>query len=204
MTKAKVFIGLAKQTDPELSEYTRGILDRMVGNTRFPTPNPTLPNMETSLTDFNEAVIAALEGNKNETILKNQKRKNLENALTLLGSYVEDNSDNDPGILTSSGFALWSAPKKVDPATPTNLKLIDGPHSGEVIVSFKGSRAAITYLVRYTEDMTAGNWKLSDPFFKSKMTLQGLNVGKYIWVQVKALNKNGISEWSDPAVLMVR
>ena len=204
MTKVRISIGMDNMSDPELIELAADVSARLNGNLSFPTPYPPVANLDTAATNLINAVVAAHAGGKTETTFKNQKRMELLNVLTLLGSYVEDNSDNNAATLLSSGFGLRGEPTKHDPVVPYDLRMKDGLHSGEAILSFKGSKYNLVYEVRYCEDMVLGNWKTTGAFTKKKKTLTGLNRGKDIWVQVRATNANGISEWSDPAVWMVR
>ena len=206
MKKVKISAGISGLTDPELSEKTAKVVACMTGNTDFQTPYPSLANITTAEENFNAALVKANGGSKSDTEYKNEMRAILEDALMLLASYVEDNSQNIASILLSSGFDMRSTPVRGAVAeAPTNVAVKDGLLSGEAIVSFKGARYATGYIVRYAEDLVSGTWKYTEFSSKTKIGLSGLVVGKDVWVQVKSVNSNGISEWSDPAVLrMVR
>ena len=204
MRKVKISAGISGITDPELSEKTAIVVASMTGNSDFQTPYPSLANITTAEENFNAALVKANGGSKSDTEHKNEMRAILEDALMLLASYVEDNCQNTASILLSSGFDMRSTPGKGAVAgAPTNLKVEDGSHSGEAIVSFKKALYATGYIVRYAEDLVSGTWKYTEFSSKTKIGLSGLVVGKDVWVQVKSVNANGVSDWSDAMLVLV-
>lgn len=87
---------------------------------------------------------------------------------------------------------------------PQKVRLKDTALSGELQALFDNVKNATFYQLRHSDTLDE-NWNESYvPFTKSKAVITGLKPGTSIWVQVRAINPNGYSEWSDPANLMAR
>src|SRR5439155_27381316 len=62
------------------------------------------PMLQAALTDFTASIAATVQGGSQATNEKNKKKHELVALLRKLGLYVQANSNEDPAILTSSGF----------------------------------------------------------------------------------------------------
>jgi len=205
MIRVRILFGMSRFSDLELSEFTAFIVSCLTGNTNFQTPYPPLVNI-TSLRDlFDAAILTAEDGTRSDKARRDELRLELENAMILLASYVEDNCQNNEVILLSSGFGMHKMPElRALPTKPQSVKVKDGVQSGEVVVTYQKGLHATVHIARYTNDLNSGIWKISEPSSRGKIGIEDLEVGKNVWVQVKAVNSNGISGWSDPGVLLVR
>lgn len=106
MATQKVIIGFSRYKDAALNQKANHILGCMTGNAHFPTPTPKLADVETANANYGNALAKAVDGTKQDTVLKNQARAALETVLAQLGLYVQLNSNNDPAIMLSSGFDI--------------------------------------------------------------------------------------------------
>ena len=113
MSTTKVLIGFSNYKDTDLDQKAQHILQSLTGNANFPAPTPTLADLQTAITAYSNALAKAMDGSKQDTVLKNQARVTLEELLHNLGMYVQMNSHNDPAIMLSSGFDVSKAPAPI-------------------------------------------------------------------------------------------
>ena len=203
--KVRISVGLRKLTDTTVSEFASHIVASLTGNTNYQNPYPVLANITTLNTQYMDALVKSVGGSKTDKSYKNELRAELKAAITLLSRYAEDNCQNNETILLSSGFALRKSNTAIAlPAVPENVLVKDGNLSGEVKVTYGKTARAKSYLARYTVDLNSGIWKFSNSSTRTKIGISDLEVGKVIWVQVRAVNSAGYSEWSNPTALIVR
>ena len=93
-------------------------------------------------------------------------------------------------------------PKPI-PDTPTGLELSFGDNSGELSGQCNGQPRVVDYYeIQYTANdpfLATTTWTFADTSKKSNFDLAGLPSGQKIWVQLRACNARGKSNWSDPA-----
>lgn len=151
MLKPKVITGFSRYSDGDLSIKAKHIVTSLTGNSNYATPTPTLSAVSNAITAFDSATEAAVDGDKQSTALKKQKREELEALLNNLSLYVQLNGQDDEVILLSSGFDLKKAgtPVGVLPK-PASIKVSPGDNSGSVKVVVAKVEGAKTYLFEYT------------------------------------------------------
>lgn len=128
----------------------------------------------------------------------------LESAIRLYASYVEDTINSESEVI-SLGFVIVAKRSSTGtPTSPTGVSIADSNLSGSAVVRFKKVKNALVYQLRHS-NVFGEDWNESFlPFTKTTANIQELEVGSTVWVQVRAVNANGHSEWSDPATMMVR
>ena len=98
--------------------------------------------------------------------------------------------------------------KGIHPHTPEGIRILDGQSSGEINVTFDpvGRDMQYEYCItdQYGPDgkLAWGDIHLTTRSFKNLHS--GLTPGRYYFVKVRACNKKGVSDWSNPVSLMVR
>ena len=150
MKKQKAKIDFTSVRDNDLTEVGQLIVDRMTGNTFFPTPPVLLATVQTSIDDFSAANVKAQDGTKMDTADKNAKRKILEGQLSQLADYVNDTAMGDLVMLESSGCPLSKVPEPIGilPA-PESFDVSEGNDPGEAKIDIKVVPRATGYLVLY-------------------------------------------------------
>lgn len=204
----KVSLKFVKLSDALLVTFCYSILAMLTGNAYFPTTNPTLAAVSLLLDDFVAALSKAADGGKTLTILKNNKRTSLLNAMRLLASSVEDTANNDPAMLISSGFKINTGARNNWPLpfVPLILSIADGSYFGSFILKIAKADYAIMYELRFTYDEFGpdARWISVPPQTATTFEVRDLESGKKIWIQVRSINTKGVSEWCDPANFMIR
>ena len=146
----KAIISYAHVRDNDLTEVSQLIVDRLTGNTYFPTPPVLLATVQTSIDDYSAANVKAQDGTKMDTANKNAKRKILEGQLAQLADYVNDTAKGDLVMLESSGCPLTKVPEPIGilPA-PESFDVSEGEDPGEAKIDIQVVPRASGYLVLY-------------------------------------------------------
>lgn len=207
MTKFYVKAGFSRLKDSDLVIRVSKVLDALTDNENFPRPNPPLNILESMLNDFS-AKLAEPHRNKADTILKKQSRNELIGILKKLGLYVNQHAVNISGLV-SSGFPLANFPNRKNtktPDVPKGLILGDGPHSGALRFDFKPVKGARYYQYRYGTVLDGELiWETPVPSTSSRANIiKNLKPSLEYWIQVKAFNTAGFSDWSPVAKLIAR
>lgn len=204
----KALIGFGKMKDEELVIVCNTIVGAMTGNAKYTTPSPALAEIQTLLDDFTtKLAVARKRGSPEDTALKDESREPLMVAIQQLGYYVNSIAQGHLSTLLSSGFPTNSAsyanqvPLKVD-----NVRLSDGRLSGQVKLDFASQKIATIYEYRYRiRTDIPKEW--GDRFTTTSSRgniIAPLEVGRFYEVQVRAINTQGVGDWSDSANILVR
>ncbi len=207
-TKMKALIGFGKMKDDELVIVCNTIIGAMTGNAKYPTPTPELTDIQVLLDDFTaKLAIARKRGSPEDTALKDESRSPLIVVMQQLGYYVNSVAQGHLSTLLSSGFPTNSTsfanqvPLKVD-----NVRLSDGRQSGQVKLDFAPQRIATIYEYRYrirTDNPSEWGDRFTTTSSRSNI-IAPLEVGKFYEVQARAINTQGVGDWSDSANILVR
>jgi hypothetical protein len=208
MSKFYVKAGFSKLKDSELVMRANTIISSLTDNEAYPTPNPALEIIQSSLDDFQHWLNTIPTGNRADTVMKNQSRSVLLDLLKRLGYHVNEVAE-DFVDLFSSGFPIANFPNRVNaeiPSIPRGLVLRDGKHSGKIRLDFNPVKEARLYLYRHgiSVDGTT-KWEASLPSTSSRNNvIEGLSPGTEYLVQAKSVNSAGYSDWSDSVKLIAR
>ena len=201
MSIAKVSVDFSsnKFSDLELSQKAMHVGKEMRNNPNFITPTPELPVLETAMGDYEMALTNAEDGRKEDTVIKNDRRKILENILKPLAEYVQLTSGGDEAIILSSGFDVNKKPVFVGPlAKATSLSVKVGDNRGTVVVECDVVPHANFYEFEHSEMPIILNsiWtKLTST--KRKLIINQLISGKQYSFRVAGAASDPTRIWSD-------
>ncbi|NCU06235.1 MAG: hypothetical protein GXC73_19945, partial [Chitinophagaceae bacterium] len=130
----KVINNFARVPDGILESKTHSIISSMTGNAHFPTPTPTLAQLETAADNYSSALVKAGTGNRADVADKNAKRQVLIDVLTSLGMYVTFAANGDVVALLSSGFEISKDRQPAVITKPEIVRLENGLSSGELLL----------------------------------------------------------------------
>jgi hypothetical protein len=202
----KINLGFGKYTEANLLVVAQAIHTAMTGNSNFPTPTPTLPAFQTTISEYSDALSAAKEGGKTNVAIKNQKKDDLIFVLVALANYVAFTANSDEVMLTSSGFPLTKQREPLPPlAKPEIIKLDNGTNAGELNVTIAAIKGAKTYVYQYTKDPLndANEWTGQNSTL-TKFNFSELESGKKYWCRVVAYGTNQQIVFSDPVSRIVQ
>lgn len=169
------------------------IVKQMTGAPEFPAPQPTMAELQSGVSAFEAAIQAASYGDKQLINDRDEKRAALEDLLTIEGYYVMNQAGGERSILLLSGYDLAKTPTPQAPVTnPTNLQLVSGPNSGDMLLTYDKVSGSRIYQVYYTQDATLPEsaWTMLTTT-TTKIMLTGLVPGKPVFVKVVAVGKKG-------------
>jgi hypothetical protein len=187
--------------------FATAVIKGLTGNTAFPNPTIDLTAFGTAVTTYSNAIAAALDGGKNAIAIRDKERKLVIQDLKSLVVYVENNCNDDPATLTSSGFTVRTPVKTAgQPVAPPAIKNLDyGGNSGQITITLKKVPGAKVYFARYAP-MTGGSpgsWtNLAIPNVNVKTTISGLTPGTIYAFETQSLGSVGYSDWSDSTTIM--
>lgn len=190
----------------------------LVGPMLAPTApaTPPVPNMAAKVTglttkrtaaktasDAYEAAKAALVSLK---AVRDSTADDLRMEHASVISAIEAEARGDAAMLSSSGYALATAPVQSSsaPGQIQNSSLTSGDNDATLDLSFDPEAASKTYEVQITTvDPVVGPWTTAAHPTTSNTTLTGLTSGQRIWARVRGIGSNGTGPWSDPATKIV-
>ena len=202
--KARVAMSfINRDTDAKLLVASLRIILAMTGNPAYPAPDPKLADLTAARNAYIAAVTTAKDS-RIAVVVRKQQRVVFERMLRNLALYVQVASNGDLPTLLGSGFTARQVRQPVGmlPA-PANLRLRRGAASGQLIARCNRVPQAGAYGWRYASAATPTTWTNVDTTFAASVTLEGLAPGTQYNVQARALAKDGPSNWSDAASLMV-
>jgi hypothetical protein len=177
---------------------------------------PPVPNMATKVTglttkrtaakaasDAYESAKAALVSLK---ATRDSTADDLRTEHAAVISAIEAESKGDATMLSSSGYALATAPVQSTsaPGQIQNVSLTSGDNDGSLDLSYDPEALSKTYEVQITTvDPVAGPWTTVNHPTTSSTTLTGLTSGQRVWSRVRGIGSNGTGPWSDPATKIV-
>jgi hypothetical protein len=209
MRKQKAIINFTRVRDNDLPETSLVIYKRMFGNPDFPSPTPSMAELQIAINDYSDALIKSKDGTRHDTAEKNVKRNILVKCLADLGNYVNMVADGDIVKLDGSGFPLSKVPEHIGilPA-PDFLNITEHPNSGYLNVEIAKVKRARGYIVLYFEKSADATVPENNSEWHSKLLskrtgiIAGLVSGKKYVFKAAATspeaNKRGIYSFTSP------
>ena len=199
MAAVKIIISFSRLKDDDLDTKSQVIINNLTGNPNFANPVPALADVTTARTNYVTALTDAQTGGKQETSIKNQARKALEDILRLLGLYVQANCQNNEAIALSSGFDLQRTPTPIGVlAKPEAFLAENGPTTGTMQVSCDKITGARTYVFDITEVPVTDASVWVSKFSTSKVFLfDGLTPGKQYAFRMAGIGTSPMLVYSD-------
>ena len=200
MKMQRISTSFGSFTDANLEQKSELILQQMTGNAFFPTPAPTLAEVEDAITDYSAALVAAANFDRIKVALKNEARQVLEVTLSKLGMYAMNVALGNAAMLASTGFTLIKQSEPQYIANPGNITIANGITAGEQVVSVAAVKGAKSYLHQCSTaaptDTTV--WQ-SINSSRSKFTYTELQPGQQYWYRVAVIGSRGQIAYSPVA-----
>lgn len=211
MSNVKASIDFSSYTAAELGPIAHSIHDLMTANAAtFTTPPVTMAALQTLITTYDTKLIARASRATVDVIAFNEARAALEQALGVLGNYVNLTAKGDPMIVEKSGFPSYDTahgtPDTSPPAAPADLRLRQGDLSGSILARYKPDRPGSTNEVQINtgDPNIEANWQLKGIYQGGRAEMDGFTPGAVVWVRVRTVGLRGVmGSWSDPAQVRV-
>ena len=207
--KLRVFLGSLRASDPEVGDFAQGVEEGMNNNPNFPKPpvplvppvppDPTAPtDLQTLRLDFTAARVAAADGGKTLTAVKDQKRELLTEALHALAMYVQTVARTNLAVLLSSGFEACSTNRAQVPLQKPAILALVNETSGQLLLRGAAVLNARSYQAQASTDGGKTWMEMGDFTAARRIVLQPVTPGTVYAARFRAVGgSTKYSEWSD-------
>ena len=130
--KIKAILSFHGVSDSDVLKAGNTAYDGLLNNTAFPSLPVPLPTFRQDLDSLSALIVDAEDGGKRAVSALRKQRAEVIRLYTLLGHYVEANSNDDPVTFVSSGFEI--RPTNRVPPLPLDqpqISRVDQGKSGE-------------------------------------------------------------------------
>jgi hypothetical protein len=203
MKVIRVLLGLSRMTFGEIVARATHVFECMSGNPAFPKPPVSMSALKTAIEKCKAALAEVEDGSRKAIARRNQLFETLKRILRQLANYVQHNCNDDEATLKSSGFEIASS-KATGPSTLSESirSLRRGPNGGQALLTLVRVKEAASYQVRYIQrgagGSLGGDWTMQPASnVRPPMLIENLTPGATYEFQVRALIKNGYTDWSD-------
>lgn len=210
MSKIKVFINFTHHLDAALCPAARIIHDKMSENAAtFPAPPVSMAALDTLISTCAAKLAERASKARVAVIAFQAARWELEQALRVLGYYVNSIAKGRAMIVEKSGFPHYSTSHPADkapPAAPQNLRLKHGVLSGVIKARYKPAKEkSVNEVQTCTGDPNhEEDWRHAGFYKLGHAELSGHTPGTLVWVRVRTVGQKGVmGPWSDPAQIRV-
>lgn len=203
MPQNKLNRGFSQLREDELDNKAQFIITALTGNAKFPTPTPTLANVQTKLDAYRTAMARDDSG---RTAAVDTSRAELETILGQLAGNLELTSGVTDADLATTGFDMRKPRTTTDAPidAPQNVRLRSTGNTGEVQLLCDPADRAKSYEVQHTLDPVNGPWTDAGTFGSTRgIVISGLTRSKDYWMRIRGIGSNGPGAWSDPATILV-
>jgi hypothetical protein len=203
MNAIVTFIAVLPESTHNVPRYLmacRLILTMMTGNPSFPAPTPPLSEVSADLEALAASEELARRGGKGMVKQRDVALRKAHSKMTMLKAYVQCVANAEPekaeAIVLSAGMNVgkprtWTKP-------PIKAKHGDAP--GRVVLDAKALPKPVYYRWQMSTDQAT--WTDLRESFKTKMTVEGLMPATVYSFRLRAVTRNGPSEWSPPVTIV--
>lgn len=203
---AKVAMKLFGRPDVNLLSFARNHFQAMEDNAHYLEPMPSQETFATVLDAFDECymeVQALRTALRVALARKDTCRTKLEQALDQRGSYVQALSNGNKATMITAALGVQRERHKVGPLEPPlGLRVIPGPSTGEVIITWGKVKYSKSYMLKYGPEGAAPEHLVLLGRRKRSLMLPVMDV-PYIF-SIAASGSAGLSSYSPLVKLMVR
>lgn len=201
----KVKSGLSGLTIAQTIVNGRTPLIKLNGNPNFPNPPYPIPEMEADLNAVVEFERAFQEGSKMAKPQRDAFLKTFLGKINLTVGYVNVTAKGDIPMLETTGFPLQKTRSSATvPTMVHRINCCNCQEQGSARITWSGVKGRSYYIVQTTIDPTDENsWTQVEQATAVHCEVSGLEVGKFAFFRVCAVNHAGRGEWSDVARVMM-
>ncbi len=210
MKKIRAIIYFRDHLAAELSPAAHAIHGKMSQNAAtFPQPPVTMGTLQTYITTYDECLAVRASRATADVIALKKAREELEQALRVLGTYVNVQAKGSAEIVEQSGCPSHSGRGPADtspPEAPADVRLSHGRRSGSLLLRYRPKRAKSVNEVQTTtgDPNLETGWQTAGIYRGGRAEISGQTPGTLIWVRVRTVGLKGImGAWSDPAQIRV-
>ena len=184
----------------EVIRRSLAVADNMEGNPKFPKPPVRPKDLRAAVVRLQALQAESLDGGKKVYAERDKQLAEVVRMMRLQGRYVEITADGDMETFRSSGFEPAPPNTKAQSMLSEYIWSLDyGPNSSEIVMRLKAVPSAFSYELRHgPANQKPETWK-TKPItrVKTPIVIGGLTPTTKYGFQVRALLKDGFTDWSD-------
>lgn len=205
MITNQLSLSFTRYSDEKLLTFSQFVYSSVFGNSYFPTPTPTLPNLNKGILDYQTAWQQAQNRDTLKASVKNDKKQALIGLLIQLKNYVELTANDNVTMLQSSGFDLIKKNNESVALGTINTFSVKTVNPGEVKSSCNGVKNVKMYFHCYTPYPYTLNSEWTELFSTTReFMFTGLqSTIKYVF-RIKAIGTNNQTTFSGNQILVVQ
>jgi hypothetical protein len=204
---AEAQLNVMDLTAAELVATATGIANALKGNADFPTPTPSLAELEEILAELAQAEKAHHQDRqraKESQAARDLIADRLRLALTEEVAYVQEASGGDLAKILSANLHVEEETRLFSFGAAGDVEVLTasaGDQAGEIDLAWDPAPRASGYEVEIAYDLHGeGPWEQIGATTKSKITLEKLARHTVYWFRVRAINDRSPGDWSEPVM----
>jgi hypothetical protein len=197
----QVVLGLPRKTK-DLIAYCRNIITMMTGNAHYPSPTPTLAQLEALVDALDKAEQAMVGKGAGLASARDAQKKLVKQGFGHLRDYIQGIIESTlvdvVSVIESSGMRV----KKRTTRSKLLMAITDGLLSGSVEIVVKAVPKAACYYWQFSLDGKA--WTSAPETTKVTTTITGLTAGQTYSFRFRSLTRTGATDWSQAMTHLVK
>lgn len=201
MAKYHLLRDYSRLMDAPLGDFALHVATMLTGNAKLPAPPVTPAVLTTAANGFIASIAACVDGNKQDTLTKNNLRNGLIGNLNDIANYVELTAKNDPQIMASSGYNLASTGAPVKPAPVGTVAITSVQNLGGGSLNLTLDMGQNVWGIEVQVSTDGGKTWVPAGYFTDprNVTPSGLTPGQTYSIRACVHGSlNQVSPWSDP------
>jgi hypothetical protein len=187
---------------PALIKMAQAFVAAMTNNPHFPSSNPPLATLNTSIAALDAAETATKTRAKGTVAARNAARAQLVSDLHALKAYVQQVADANPdqaeAIIASAGMQVRRSTSRAKPT----FAVRQGKISGSVKLEARAVALRASYEWEWSID-GGKTWTTAPPTLQAKTAISGLPAGTTVQFRYRSVTKTGAADWSQATSLLV-
>jgi hypothetical protein len=198
----RVALSFATFTNDELNSFAILVIVCLKSNPLFPDLPVAIADLNTLLTNYQNAMSAAAQGGPKDTAALNEARDALVSALRRTAAYIQSLALDNLSSVLSSGFDVVIPNHTQTPLAQPVLNSLDNSVSTQLQLSMQAVPNARAYQVQYCSG--TGAWQEMGIFPSTRgIVLKNLTPGTVYSMRVRAVGgSTQYSDWSASISLM--
>jgi hypothetical protein len=190
-------------THSALSAFTHALIASLTGNALVPSPSPPIATLTSLVTKLDAAQTATKTRAAGTVAVRNAAGAALRVALHAETATIQQLCDASPeqaeAIITSVGMSVRKSPARLK----ATFAARPGAVSGSVDLSAKAVAVWASYEWEWSGD-GGHTWTPVLPTLKAKTTITGLPVATTCQFRFRSVTKDGVSDWSQVILLVIK
>ncbi len=186
----------------ELLVKVTSIIQRMTGNSWFPSPQPPLATIQSLWQATYDAQTAAQMRTIGTAAARDARERDLRGGMRRLQAYVQSVADKDMAnaavIVASAGFDVKKSTAYMRSPFAARRGLVAG---SAILTRSREKKRAAAYEWQWSLDKVT--WNDLPLTLRASTSVSDLPVGKYVYFRTRSTTVDGTSNWSDPIQFLV-